>query len=90
MWSGKGKRWARASVRFGAPFASPPTVQLSIGMIDADSNCNLRLELATEDVSLDGFLVVAHTWDDTRIGRLQVNWTAIGARGGAVESLWDV
>lgn len=90
MWSGQGKRWARAAVRFVTPFAGPPAVQLSIAMIDADSSKNLRLELGTEDVTCTGFTAVAHTWSDTRIGRLQVNWTAIGQRIDEVVPVWDV
>ena len=90
MWSGSGKRWARMVVRFTRPFLAPPTVQLSIAMIDADSGRNLRLDLSTEDLGPDGFTAVAHTWNDTRIGRLQLNWTAIGNRSTSVEPLWDV
>ena len=90
MWSGSGKRWARAAVRFDTPFHAAPAVQLTIAMIDADTGKNLRLELTTEDVSPEGFTAVAHTWSDTRIGRLQVNWTAIGARADNAEPLWDV
>ncbi len=90
MWAGNGKRWARTVVRFEAPFQSAPSIHLSISMIDAASARNLRLELTAEDVSTDGFTVVAHTWSDTRIGRLQVQWTAIGGRAEGGEPLWDV
>ncbi|MEM7061054.1 MAG: H-type lectin domain-containing protein [Pseudomonadota bacterium] len=89
MWCGSGKRWARTVVEFDDPFSGPPKVQLSIAMIDADSGRNLRFELHAEDVTKAGFTAVAHTWSDTRIGRLQVNWTAIGSRT-AVEGTWDV
>ena len=90
MWSGEGKRWSRAWVTFDNAFAEPPVVQLSIAMIDADSGPNLRLELSAEDVSERGFTAVSHTWGDTRIGRLNVNWTAIGMRHAQAEPLWDV
>ena len=90
MWFGSGKRWARTVVRFDEVFSGNPTVQLSLAMIDADSNRNLRLELHAEDVSPSGFTAVAHTWNDSRIGRLQVNWTAIGQRAEAIEPAWDV
>ena len=90
MWGGSGKRWARTVVAFEAPFNGPPKVQLSIAMIDADSNRNLRFELHAEDVTEGGFTAVAHTWSDTRIGRLQVNWTAIGTRAVADSTSWDV
>ncbi len=90
MWSGIGKRWARSVIRFESAFAQPPAIQLSIAMIDADSSRNLRLELHSEDITTTGFTAVAHTWNDTRIGRLQVNWTAIGGRGGDPEARWSV
>ena len=90
MWAGSGKRWSRMPVRFETPFNVPPAIQLSMAMIDADTGRNLRLELSTEEVSAEGFTAVAHTWSDTRIGRLQLNWTAIGNRNAEVEPLWDV
>lgn len=90
MWSGTGKRWSRSVVTFPDPFSHPPTVQLSISVIDADSGKNLRLDLHTEDVTCEGFTAVAHTWSDTRIGRLQVNWTAIGSRIEGATPLWNV
>ncbi|MEM7213525.1 MAG: H-type lectin domain-containing protein, partial [Pseudomonadota bacterium] len=90
MWSGSGKRWARAVVSFPDPFSQPPTVQLSIAVIDADTSRNLRLDLHTEDVTSDGFTAVVHTWSDTRIGRLQLNWTAIGSRIEGATPMWDV
>ncbi|MEM7684069.1 MAG: H-type lectin domain-containing protein [Paracoccaceae bacterium] len=90
MWSGVGKRWAKKVVPFGEPFIHPPTVQLSISVIDADSGRNLRLDLQAEDVTCDGFTAVAHTWSDTRIGRLQVNWTAIGSRVEGATPVWNV
>lgn len=91
MWCGSGKRWSRASVTFEQPFSGPPQVQLSIALIDADSSKNLRFELNAEDVHEDGFTVVVHTWSDTRIGRLKVNWTAIGSREHVADTQrWNV
>ena len=90
MWNGSGKRWARAVIDFDDAFETVPKVQLSIAMIDADSGRNLRFELHAEDVTRTGFTAVAHTWSDTRIGRLQVNWTAIGTRAPEMGPAWDV
>ena len=88
MWAGSGRRWARAVVNLEETFDQPPKVQLSIAMIDADSAKNLRLELIAEDVTTNSFTVVAHTWNDSRIGRLQVNWTAIGVAEPAFPGAW--
>ncbi len=90
MWAGSGKRWARTVIRFGAEFSASPTVQLSIAMIDADSSRNLRIDLYAEDVTRTSFTAVAHTWNDTRIGRLQVNWTAIGTNSAGLDDAWTV
>lgn len=90
MWTGTGKRWSRQVVRFVTPFQAPPNIQLSVAMIDADSARNLRLELIAEDVSAEGFTAVAHTWSDTRIGRLHLNWMAVGSRSAHSAPLWDV
>ena len=90
MWHGNGKRWSRAVVYFDETFTFPPAVQLSLAMIDADSGRNLRLELHAEDVRPQGFTAVAHTWSDSRIGRLQLNWTAIGSRIEGAEPVWQV
>ena len=90
MWAGTGKRWARTIVNFQENFNKAPTVQLSIAMIDADSARNLRLELYAEDVTADGFTAVAHTWNDTRIGRLHVNWTAVGTTDAEIPGVWEV
>ena len=90
MWSGTGKRWARTVIAFDHAFGTAPKIQLSIAMIDADSSRNLRFELHAEDVTERGFTAVAHTWSDTRIGRLQVNWTAIGTRAVESSGTWNV
>lgn len=86
MWTGSGKRWARAEVVFETPFDSPPHVQLTLQMIDSDQAHNLRLALSAEAISRTGFQAVAHTWNATRIGRLSLSWLAIGEKS----TDWDV
>lgn len=90
MWMGSGKRWSRQAVQFSKPFQAAPEIQLSLSMIDADSGRNLRLELISEDVTPEGFTAVAHTWSDTRIGRLSLKWIAMGNRIDTVQTLWNV
>lgn len=90
MWSGSGDRWARTAVHFETPFGATPSVQVALSMIDADAGANLRLELSTEDVTAKGFIAVAHTWSDTRIGRLRVSWSAFGSRSGEMPERWNV
>lgn len=91
MWTGSGTRSVLRSVRFGSPFGADPAVQLSLAAIDAAHEQNLRLTLSAIGITSEGFTIECHTWDDTRIGRLAVNWMAIGP--GQEESTvadWDV
>ncbi|RED18646.1 H-type lectin domain-containing protein [Pontivivens insulae] len=89
MWDGAGERTVRATVSFDEPFAEPPTVSLSIAVLDADNESYLRLNLRTEDVTTTDFTIAADTWEDTRIARLGMRWTAIGVLVDTDE-LWDV
>ena len=90
MWAGSGPRAVRINVTFSRPFLNPPVIHLSTSMIDADSSRNLRLSLTAEDCTAEGFVAVAKTWSDSRIGRLEVLWTAIGEGFQGTTPLWDV
>lgn len=79
MWTGEGDRSRRHRVLFPERFVAPPLVHLSLGMWDLDSGHNQRGDLLVENVSLTGFDIVFHTWSDTRVARMRVNWMAIGA-----------
>jgi len=90
MWAGTGPRMVAAPVNFGSVFDSAPGVNLSIGSIDAASQQNLRLRIEAREVTSEGFSVEAPTWGDTRIGRLAVNWIAVGTVAADDEGGWDV
>lgn len=90
MWTGSGDRWETAPVTFSTPFTKPPAVHLSISMIDAASDKNLRLSMRASNTTVEGFTAIAQTWSDTRIGRLEVAWTAIGPSVDNSTPLWDV
>lgn len=78
FWTGTGDREARLRVEFPDRFHLPPTVQLGVVMWDSDSGSNQRGDLGAEHVTARGFDLVFKTWGDSRIGRLRVQWTAIG------------
>lgn len=78
MWTGKGPRMRRHSVRFSEGFRSPPAVHCSLSMWDIDSATHTRVAVSTEDVTEAGFDVVFRTWGDTRIARARACWMAIG------------
>ena len=78
MWYGDGDREVRLKVRFSAAFQKPPHVTLGITGIDSSMAQNLRFSLLAEAVTQESFEVVMKTWDDTKIARASVNWSAIG------------
>ena len=78
MWAGTGKRQARRSIAFEQPFRHPPTVQVTLSMVDMDHSFNTRLDLSAEAITKQGFDAVFRTWGDTRVARIRVSWTAIG------------
>jgi hypothetical protein len=90
MWTGSGERWEAAPVTFTTPFTKPPSVHMSISMIDAASDRNLRLSMRASNTTVEGFTAIAQTWSDTRIGRLEIAWTAIGTSVENSTPLWDV
>ncbi|MGE4325046.1 MAG: H-type lectin domain-containing protein [Pseudodonghicola sp.] len=79
MWTATGPREKRRAVQFSTPFKAPPSVQLSIALLDADTQSAVRLELVAENVTAEGFEIVCRTWLDTRIARMRVSWMAIGS-----------
>lgn len=88
MWTGSGPRVVRRSVAFAGPFLVPPTVSVTLELWDYDQSSNQRGHLLAEAVSERGFDAVFKTWGDTRIARIRVAWTAIGAV--AHEDDWDL
>lgn len=90
MWSETGERSEATQVTFNTLFTKPPAVHMSISMIDTDSSRNLRLSLKASNTTAEGFSAIAAVWSDTRIGRLEVAWTAIGISVENTTPLWDL
>ena len=78
MWAADGDREVRLRVRFSASFQRPPHITLGISGLDSSNAQNLRFSLVPETVTPEGFEIVMKTWDDTKIARASVNWSAIG------------
>ncbi|RMC31646.1 hypothetical protein C9E81_20375 [Paracoccus alkanivorans] len=81
MWSESGERKVSADITFQRPFRSPPTVTLGLTGIDSAHDQNLRVWLEAKNVSETGFTIECNTWSDTRIARVAIFWSAIGAVG---------
>ncbi len=88
MWTGNGPRQARVPVSFTEPFVAAPAVQVALGMWDISNGSNARAEVVAEKITETGFVIVFRTWGDTRVARVRVGWTAIGALPD--EDAWEV
>ena len=88
MWTGKGARERRATVKFSKKFKSSPAVHLMLDMIDADRQTNQRMDLVADSISVSSFDIVFKTWGDTRIARVRAGWMAIGEVRDADD--WEV
>ncbi len=78
MWTGKGPRERRTTIKFSEPFRSAPIVQIGVSLWDVDTSSALRAELSAENVTPEGFEAVFRTWSDTRIAGIRAAWMAIG------------
>jgi hypothetical protein len=78
MWAGEGTREHREVVRFSNPFLSAPMVQIGMSMWDAHQGANQRMDIAAENVTVDGFEIVFRTWGDSKIARVRADWMALG------------
>lgn len=88
MWTGRGQRERRRHIKFSEPYKDTPTVQLSASLWDLDASTVMRADISAEAVTRQGFDMVFRTWGDTRVARMRIAWTAIGAL--AEDDDWDV
>lgn len=88
MWAGTGEREVRHKITFDTEFIDSPSIQISITLMDADTNQHLRYSINSENITVSAFEIVFKTWSDSRFARLWVNWMAIGERRDP--KMWDV
>lgn len=88
MWTGQGTREVRKKIDFSRPYKSIPAVSIHVDMFDFGQNANQRSDITAENVTHTGFEAVFKTWDDTRVARIRVAWTAIGEIKGDDE--WEL
>jgi len=72
-----GDRTYTIEVNYPQPFNKKPSIILSVSLIDADKNQNLRYEVQASAVSRDGFMIKIKTWADTKINGIGGNWMAV-------------
>ncbi len=88
MWTGEGPRELRRLVAFSESFKRAPVVSVSLSMWDIDREHNGRMDISTDMVTPEGFVIVFRTWGDSRVARVRADWLAIGALAG--EDDWAV
>ena len=77
---GAGCDWrsVRCTVTFGQTFASPPVVTLALAGFDTFEETGGRVQLRMDGVATDRFNFLVHTWHDSRLWGVWVNWIAVG------------
>ena len=74
---GTGDRYDTIYVEFprGA-FKTPPKVQVSINMLDADTQGNVRIRVFPQNITVKGFDIKVRTWSSSKISGIGVTWLA--------------
>jgi hypothetical protein len=76
--TGTGVRTYRVAVTFNSPFPVAPQVSLALRGLDVDGVNNNRVNLTSENITVNGFDIVYTTWGDTVIYGIWATWIAIG------------
>lgn len=82
MWEGDGLRWVETHFEFDAPFSHPPLVSVGLTGMDSSQSENQRFHLRAGNITAEGFSAILTTWENTRIARAAIGWTAIGTPRG--------
>jgi H-type lectin domain. len=77
---GTGVRDFRTRITFSSAFSTPPIVTVSISSFDIWSGSNPRLQVHVENVTVEGFDLVYHTWADTIVYGASASWIAYGLK----------
>lgn len=88
MWVASGPRERRKRVNFSEPFLSAPVVQVGLSLWDISNAANIRVDLKADRIDERGFDLVFRTWQDSRIARVRMSWTAFGEVED--EEFWDI
>lgn len=71
-------RTFRCEVAFETPFTMTPVVHLGIVGLDVSNEDYARLSVKTDSIGPLGFTIIAETWFDSRVFRVDVSWLALG------------
>jgi len=76
MIGGSGPRTFTNAISFKTPYAEIPTVTTALTGFDILNDSNSRISVFAKDVTADGFTLVLHTWNTTKIWSASVTWMA--------------
>ncbi len=71
-----GMRFVEKEINFPIPFETKPIVYVTVSVLDAISNSQVRYSVEPKGVSRDGFVVKISTWGDTQINGIGGMWFA--------------
>ncbi len=71
-----GMRFVEKEINFPIPFETKPIVYVTVSVLDAISNSQIRYSVEPKGVSRDGFVVKISTWGDTQINGIGGMWFA--------------
>lgn len=74
---GNGVRNFDRLITFQTPLTGSPLVQVNLGVLDADAQPNLRVDVSAINVSNIGFTLRIRTWADTKLYAVRANWLAV-------------
>lgn len=63
-------------ITFATPFATVPTVIVSLNLVDSENTTNLRIAVGTDTINTQSFELVVTTWWDTAIFSVGISWIA--------------
>ncbi len=78
MWTGSDAREKRVAVEFSEAYSTPPSVHVTLAMIDISNMKAHRTDISAENISVGGFEIVFRTWGDSKVARVRAAWTSIG------------
>ena len=71
-----GMRFVEKEINFPKPFDTKPQIYVTVSVLDAVSNSQIRYSVEPKGVSRDGFVVKISTWGDTQINGIGGMWFA--------------
>ncbi len=73
---GFGRRKDTKYVQFSSPFDMPPSIFLSLVLIDLSNKSNDRVSTKASEITCQGFLLTLETWENSQVYGVDVSWLA--------------